>query len=171
MSIHPAQQPANKEQALWNAVGDLRREVRQLRESRVAAIQRASDFTVGPIGPFSSTTTLATLTFNLPDHDSRVFFLPWFKGTQSNNTSSWTMTLKDDVDQTTPFVLNTVTNTTAAEDYYPAAASSSPLSFYSVASGVFIPTTGDHTFTLACARSAGTATLTVANVRFYGFVL
>jgi hypothetical protein len=171
VSIHPGQLTANPQQALWNAIGDLRREVRQLRENRVTAIQRASVYTVGPVGPYSATTTVGQLTFNLPDINSRVLFIPWVNATMSNNTSTWGISMKDDVDQTTPVILQTNTNNASALGYVPSTAPGSLWSFYGVEMNVFIPTPGDHTFTLAVTRTAGTATLTVNNVRFYGVVI
>ena len=171
MSIHPGKLPTSREEALWNAVGDLRREIRDLRQNRVAAIQRDATFTVGPVGPYSGTTTVAQLTFNLPDITSRALFIPWVNATMSNNTSTWGISMKDDVDQTTPVILETNTNNATPLGYVPSTAPGSMWSFYGVEMNVFIPTPGDHTFTLAVTRTAGTATLTVNNVRFYGVII
>ena len=172
MTVNPKLQQPDPDRRVWDAIGDLRRQADALRRAQTSTIQRASAYVVGPAGPYTGTNVLATLTFNLPDVNSRVFFIPWINATMSNNTSTYTMTLKDDVDQTTPWALATVVNVATAQNYVPVSAPSSPLAFYVTAeSGVNIPTPGDHTFSLGIARTAGTATLTVNNLRFYGFVL
>lgn len=72
MGRHPLRMPVGREGAQWEAISQLREEVRQLRESRTAAIQRAYAPRGDAFVPSGTAAEVTAAEVHIPSEDSRV---------------------------------------------------------------------------------------------------
>lgn len=182
MSAHPRVLPTSPDGSVWDAISDLRREVRQVRESRANQPQHAYAENLVTQGPLSAETTLCQVTINIPTKDHRVLLVASAFWQQSNATSEWVLGYRNDVDLPTRSALAWHTNYGLAENIgtqvYPQSsgfetiAAQSPFhNPYWYAAEARVPTPGDHTWSLLAWRNNGTATLSVVTSRLWVGVL
>lgn len=178
MAIHPRYQPQSPERRQWEAIADLRREIRQIREGRADGLQRATVESLPAQAGINTTPfTLVSATVNIPTEQNRVIMFGSATFTQSNALSEWGLYYRDDVDITSPRAIEIITNSSGGFSLFPKTPSVTSGPSTTGSAALFInpyhpatldaPTPGEHVWSLQALRTAGAATLTVSDVRLW----
>lgn len=181
MPVHPYKTASTPQGRILQAIGDLQREVRQIREARAGGIQRASSLGNPGLTNSSATTpqTLASVDLNIPSGDSLLLVWWFFANLQvSVNTTTVRVIFQEptDIPDATDYLLVDSTNAASSEqaksafvlDTTPSQSSGSAggarlhQTMQVIPSGLV--TAGDRTYSLKAYRQAGAGTWTATGV-------
>jgi hypothetical protein len=98
MGVHPQRMPTTPEGKVWDAIGDLRKEIKQLSRAKVLAPQKFFNvYDAGGPGATSPQVLAPAFTPNIPDSDgwNCYFHMYWRQIAISDATSTWEFGVRD----------------------------------------------------------------------------
>lgn len=181
MPINPRQLPNSKDGRLYDRVGALERRMGSLERGDANTVQRAycqklTNTTGITASRAAGGVNICSVSLNVPSADALVLFWAWGTMHGSDATTRCSIIVKDDIDQTLGIYLGGVIGTSdfaVYSTYVPQSGSTviqgasyglTPWNYYQV-------TPGDHTFTFAGFREAGTGTGIVSEAHLWVVVL
>jgi hypothetical protein len=191
MAVHPYRELSARtpEERILQRIGNLEREVRQLRETRPAQLQKFWHvYDAGGPGAGTPQVLSPAWTPTIDDVDGQAcyFHLYWRQFGVSNNTSTWELGVRDvdpslgTLDHTVDILTNNIgqiAGETQFQGWNPAVVGGGSQTrpaqdvLVRLGSGRSTLNPGDHTITPYAKRTAGTGTCSWAYVYFFAIIL